>query len=468
MGSFLQSLGAFLLVLTPVMFVHELGHFLVARWCGVRVQKFSIGFGPRIFSFERKGVVYQAAWIPLLAFVDLAGFSPESPSRKGEPDEFLSQVWWKKAAIAVAGPAMNLVLAFFILFGVYNIGARFEDWPAVAGRMPADSYAQKIGLQPGDRMTALDGREVKSWMGFYMALTDAESARHPQHRLDYLRGSDGGPLQPGTVTFPDKRLSDFLSGFSVFHPPVIGSVLVGGAAYLAGLKDGDRIESVNGKPVREWTDLTDFIFVNSGKPLHFQIRRGDRQLSLTITPQAQEEGPRGGRIGVAPQSTGFYHSKPAPPLKALEAAWTSTWMIAGQTFSGLVRLVRHPAQISQQVGGPILIGQLAGVQARRGVSDFLWFVAFINIAIMAFQLLPIPGLDGAHTVLAMLEGILRRPFPDRQLVWLYRAAFVTMGVLILFVVGNDTWRTGQRMWNTHSGESRGHTESRAPAAPQAP
>jgi regulator of sigma E protease len=198
------------------------------------------------------------------------------------------------------------------------------------------------------------------------------------------------------------------------------------------------------------------------------VDRGGRTVSLTITPQAQEEGPRGGRIGITPQSSGYYYSKPATPLKALGAAWASTWMQVGQTFSGLARLVRHPSQLGEQVGGPIMIGQLAGYEVRRGLSDFLWFVAFINVAIMAFQLLPVPGLDGAHTLLALLEAVRRRPLPDRQLVWVYRAAFVMLGALILFVLGNDTWHLGQRAWNTHSGEARSRTESRAPAAPQAP
>jgi len=453
MSGFLETILAFLVVLPPIIFFHELGHFLAARWCGVRVLRFSLGFGPRIVSFTRGNTEYRLAWIPLGGMVRMAGESLEDATRMSAPDEFLSQPWWKRAVIAVGGPAMNLVLAFLVLVAMYRVGGKFEDYPAVLGRLDPRAYAVRLGLQPGDRLTALDGHAIASWMDFYMTLTGPESAKHPRHVLGYARPSASGAAASGQVSFPDRDLEDFAKDLVAHRPPVIGSVLVGGSAYLAGLKDGDRIVSVNGQPIREWTDLSDIIFVSAGKPLLFHVRRGGRDLDFRVVPQAQEDGPRGGRVGIAAQSTEFYYSKGAPWPRAVAAGWSSAWFQVGQTYSGLARLVTRPRQFSQQVGGPIMIGQLAGYEARRGLADLLWFGAFISVAIMAFNLLPIPILDGGHVLFALVEAVQRRPLSIAQLLLMQRIGLAVLGSILVFVLLNDSWRLVQRARSVASGES---------------
>ncbi|MBI5835871.1 MAG: RIP metalloprotease RseP [Candidatus Eisenbacteria bacterium] len=449
MGNLLETIRAFLLVLPPIIFFHELGHFLVARWCGVRVVRFAMGFGPVIFKYTHGGVEYCLCPIPLGGYVKMAGDSLEDPERTGAPDEFLGAAWWKRVLIAVAGPLSNLLLAFVVLVIMFRLGGKFEDYPAVLGRLAPSTYAGHLGLAPGDRLTSLDGKPIASWMNFRRLLDESDSTKNPVHELGVARGA--GSL---AVRVPDRDLAPFLRDLVPHRPAVIGTVLVGGAAYLAGLKDGDEILSVNGTAVGEWIDLTDIIFGSADKPLKFHVRRAGREADFIVTPQAQEEGPKGGRVGIAAQSTQFYYEPGAPWGRAVRGAWLASWSQVVQTYAGLARLVNRPKQFSQQVGGPIMIGQIAGYEARRGWSDLLGFCAFISIAIMVFNLLPIPILDGGHVLLALLEVIQRRALTVFQIQWAQRIGLVVVLSIVVFAFGNDIRRLVERRLNLVSGETR--------------
>ncbi len=445
----------FLLVLPPIIFFHELGHFLAARWCGVRVVRFSLGFGPRIFSFTRGGTEYQLAWIPLGGFVKMAGESPESPDRHEAPDEFLSQVWWKKAIIAAAGPLMNLVLAFVALTLVYWAGYSQQDYPAMLGRLSAKSYAARLGLASGDQLVAWDGRAIKSWGGLDDAMQGIAARKPANHQLRYLRAG-----QTHEVTIPHQDLEDFSSGITLYLPPVIGSVVVGLPAYLAGVRDGDRVLSLNGRPTTEWLDLTEVIFVNSGKPLDFHVRRGNRELDFRVTPMQQEDGARGGRIGIEPLSSQIFRVDGVGLPEATQSGWTATRRMVRDTYAGFGKIVSRPKVYGQQVGGPIMIAQLAGQVVRRGVSSLVWFGSFISIAIMAFNLLPIPILDGGHIAFAVVEAVQRRPLSMNQLMTFQRIGLAVLGSILIFVLLNDSWRGIQRVLNGSAVESRGHSAPR--------
>ncbi|MFH0779201.1 MAG: RIP metalloprotease RseP [Candidatus Eisenbacteria bacterium] len=428
-----------IVVLGLLIFVHELGHFASAKALGVRVLKFSLGFGTELVGFTFRGTRYLIAAIPMGGYVKMAGENPNAEERAGAPDEFSSKPWWARMIIAASGPGMNLVFAFLACTMMYAVGVRFLDFESVLGRVEPRSVATEYGFADGDRVAEVDGARVRSWSEFTdrVMRADADSliaivVQRAKERVEIsVRRSDR------------EVLLDEVSPTST--PPVIGAVSVGLPAYEKGLRAGDRIISVDGKHIETWEELAGVIHRRPGEETAFLVEREGRRFETRITPLGQDLGDRGpvGFIGISPPVKAYGMVRATGP-RVLKLGAASTIDMLGQAYAGFFRLLLQPGQFRKSVAGPVTIVQMSGDQARRGVGNLLYFIAFISIALVVVNLLPIPIMDGGHVLFCVIEGIRGKALSVSKQVVLQRVGVLIVGGLILFAFWVDFARIVQR------------------------
>ncbi|TMQ72030.1 MAG: RIP metalloprotease RseP [Candidatus Eisenbacteria bacterium] len=423
-----------------VIFVHELGHFLAAKWRGVKVLKFSLGFGPAVFRFTRGETEYQLAWIPLGGFVSMAGDTPNEDGSMPTGDEnFLSHPWYGRAFIAVAGPAANLVTATLVMIAIGLVGVTYPDFPNILGPLPDTTVAYHMGLREGDRLTAVEGAPVKSWISFFVATR----LKSDQDDLAFtaMRGDSSFTMR---VTAAARK--DFLAGLDrPSNPPVVGTVVVGMPAYKAGVLERDSILAVNGKPVKVWDDLPRTIASQTDRAVVLTVVRAGRVFDLTVTPvdASGVGGTNAGRIGIEPPRVGTYVER-YPLGRSLRLGFFATGDLVASVYRGMWLTVSRPLYYREYLGGPMFIAQAASEQARRGVDAYLQFLAMINVAIMAFNLLPIPVLDGGHITLALLQALRGQGISYRTYVRFQKVGLAVIGTLFILILANDPLRWMQR------------------------
>lgn len=428
-----------LIVLGIVIFVHELGHFLVAKWRGVRVLKFSLGFGPAMFAFTRGETEYRLSWIPLGGYVQMAGDSPgDDQSMPSGQEQFLSHHWFGRLLIAIAGPAANLVTAFVVLLGVYLfLGISYSDYPNRLGPTPDSSVAYQAGLREGDRIVRLDDRATGSWAAIFDVNQNV-----PRDRGVTLTVERGG----GTFALPlaaDEREPLFSSLRRPPEPAVVASVSTGMPAYKVGLKEGDVIRAVDGRPIAAWEDLPKAFRGRADQPVRLEVERDGRRIPITVTPIHDARDPEQGLIGIGAPRHDTYVER-VPPARAVQYAFVATSAIVRSVYEGMWLTVTRFFYYREYLGGPLFIAQAASEQAKRGLDSFLQFIALINIAVMAFNLLPLPLLDGGHILLALVEAVRRQGLSARSYVRFQKVGLVVIGAIFLLILANDPWRILQR------------------------
>jgi regulator of sigma E protease len=432
------TLLAFAFVLGVLVFVHELGHFMAARWNGVRVLTFSIGFGPRIFGFRRGDTEYVLSIIPLGGFVKMAGESPDDP-RAGQPDEFMSKSKWQRFQILIMGPAMNLLLAVVVMAVVLMQGASTPSYlrkPALVGVVNAESPAAVAGVRPGDLITRLGSAEVATWEQLELAV-----AARPEADVDIVVIRDRQevrlPIRPATTRVGPGESPQFEVGTIGVLPdvyPVIRDVISGQPAAAAGLQANDTILSINGRRMVFGAQVSEAIAGTADGPVRVEVERAGARQLIEVTPVKEGDRPRIG-ISIGDAVETFTPT----PLQAVGLSVQRNIEMSATILRTLRDLFTGEAS-PKQLMGPVGIAQLSGETAKAGWVALLGLMVTLSLNLGLLNLLPIPVLDGGHIFIMALETIARRDFSVEVKEKLHLAGFAVLMTLMVTVIYNDLTR----------------------------
>ena len=423
---------AFLFVLGVLIFVHELGHFLVARAYGVRVLRFSLGFDPKLFGFERNGTLYSVGIIPLGGFVKLAGENVDD-QRTGAPDEFLSKSKWIRFQVYLAGPVMNLVLALILLAGIFMGGVDvplYESAPAVVGSVAPGKPAEKAGIKVGDQIVRVADREVKTWL----ELEQAVITRANQDLPLVLR-RDGNEIQTRVTPESIGRFElGSLGVEAVMRPQLLNLTNPSGPAARAGLQAGDVVVAVNGQ-ARSRQEIIETIHKSADQPLTLTMERAGVRRDVVIVPE------KTGDIGLIGVAIGAAESRRIEPgvLQAVKMSFEQNWastVAIGDTLRGL--FARETPM--KQLMGPIAIAQLSGSAAQLGLRYLVELMAMLSLNLGLINLLPIPVMDGGQIAILGFEGLIRRNLSIRVKERILMVGAVLIVALMVTVIYNDISR----------------------------
>jgi regulator of sigma E protease len=449
----LTTVLSLIVVLGVLVFVHEAGHFVAAKWAGIYVHRFSLGLGSPIpwLTFRRGETEYSISWLPLGGYVKMASQEEEVTSSAlegGRPAVpvpadrmFEAKPIWKRMIVILAGVTMNALFAWLLYSFLVAKNGRQIDPITTVGRVvpelvPPEAEVLKT-IQPGTRVLALNGKPVDSWEDVSDGIANAPE---PDIRLEL---SDGR-----TVSLPihqdalEQRLKAS-QALQPFRSPIVGQVLPGKPAAKAGIQFGDTIVAVNGRRMAQWYDVLEVLQASAGKELSLELAHGPRHVIVRVRPYVDSiPGPDGhpvavGRIGVA--VGGDYRFE---RLSLGEAA-VEGWRLTVAASTQIARTVRglFSGRISKrEVGGPILIAQLAGERARLGVDAFIDFMALISINLAVLNLLPVPVLDGGQFLFLLAEAVIRRPLPLRLRERLTMVGLVLIVLLMGLAFSNDIRR----------------------------
>ena len=428
----MTSFLAFIFVLGVLVFVHELGHFLAARRIGVRVLTFSLGFGPKLLAFKRGDTEYCVSAIPLGGYVKMAGENPDD-ARTGAADEFLSKTKWERFQVLIMGPVMNLALAVVVMALVLHQGAdlpAFAEQPAVVGSVEQGSPAAVAGIRPGDRIVAVQGREIEDWERLTMAI-----GTRANRDLPIVFERDGERFEKVITPRATDKYETGTIGVGPWYRPEIASVSNEGPAQEAGLRSGDLILGAAGERYVTRDRVIELIKAHDGKPLPLEIERDGKIMTITVTPRPIEDTIRiNAHIREAETITVQPGIVEAFRLSA-ERNWEWTVLI----FETLTGLFTRDTSVKQLMG-PVGIAGLSGDAAEAGVIPLFTLMALISLNLGIMNLMPIPVLDGGHIAILAVEGLSRRDFSIKVKEKMLLGGFVILLTLMVTVIYNDLTR----------------------------
>lgn len=421
----LVNVLAFAFALGVIITVHEAGHLLVAKLFDVRVHAFSIGFGPRIWGLRRGETDYRLSLVPLGGYVKLGGEQPDEVT--GDPRDFLSKPRWQRILVYLAGPAANVLLAILLIAVVFMVGAEIPNLrvPAVVGSVVEGSTAAAADVRPGDRIVAVNGDRVETWGEVGLELVT--SADRPV-ALTLERGGErlGVTVVPQMV--PGENIGD-LAGLVPHLLPTVTTVEAGSPAAEAGLRAGDQLRRVDGKPVPSAHDFVAYVSGSTGETIVLEVMRGSRLVEVPVVPR---DVGGVGRIGVGLGSFQRYGF-----VESFVQSARYNWMLVGETFNVLGKIFSREVSAKSALAGPIEIAAYSGAAARVGFKQLLYLMGFISISIAIVNLLPIPILDGGQIVILGVESVMRRDLSMRLKEVIAQVGFVLIMLLMLTVIYFD-------------------------------
>ena len=420
-----------------LVFVHELGHYTVAKLCGVRVEVFSLGFGKRLWGFRRNGTDYRVSLIPLGGYVKMAGENPLE-ARTGDPGEFTSHPRWQRFLIAIAGPVMNIVLAIVVLTGVYMVHFEYPAYwkkNAPVGYVEPKSPAESAGILPGDRILQIDDLQNPTWeqLSYKVELS-------PNQPLDvtFQRGSEikHTTLTPGAAP-PDQVGYDGMIGEA---PVLLAKVDPGTPAAKAGIEIGDQLISANGQPLGHIAALSKILEQTKDTPVDITLLRKGKEMTVRVVPGLlpDETGKERYRIGASLQEGKEIVKLPFGKAfdRSVEDCRTNSLLI----FELLGKMIQRKVSI-RQFSGPIGITIMSSEAAKIGIWELIFVMALISLNLAIFNLLPIPILDGGLMLMLLIEGVMRRDIKQEVKERVYQAAFVFLLLFAAVVIFNDVAKT---------------------------
>jgi regulator of sigma E protease len=441
---------SFVIVIGILILVHELGHFLVARWTGVGVERFSIGFGPVLARWRGEETEYCLSAIPMGGYVKMVG--EENPLEGGASAEsdpkkaFALKPLWARFLIVFAGPGMNFVLAA-VIFAVVLASMGRPVSPAIVGRVAEDSPAAAAKLQSGDTVTSVDSHPIAFWEELYRAIL-ASQGRPLRLTVVHDGATRDVEIAPRKITVRDpifkEQREEWDLGIGPQLTPQIGAVSPGSPAEKADLRPGDVVIGVAGQPVFTPDELTQAIQKRGGQTFEILVQRGNKPVPLNVTATTvKEKSPTGqdveiGRIGVGIVMKAVRYER-YNPVAAVGYGVAKTWDMTVLTAKGLWKLVTLQLPLSN-LGGPIQIAAEGERQRREGLPSLALFTAVISVNLAVLNLLPVPMLDGGHLLFFVIEGILGRPVSLKKREAAQQLGLVLLLLLMVFAIYNDLVR----------------------------
>lgn len=450
MLEFLYSIAGFIIALGILVAVHEFGHFWVARKLGIKVLKFSVGFGRAIWSRTASdGTVYALGAIPLGGYVKMLDENEGDVAVEEQHRAFNRQPIWKRSLVVLAGPMFNFFFAIAAYSLVFVNGV--EGITPVVGKVVEGSVAEADGFRSGDVLLSVDGRKLNSWQEQRLYLFSKALARKT---VSYeVRTSDGQEIRR-TLNLANVPMSEIdaglvaegigLIGWYPTVPPVIDQVISGKPASRAGFLPGDLITAVDGEKVASWNEVVQLISDNPGKPLQIVVSRNGFFESISVIPEVAIDGDKEiGRIGISVKPIEIPEDRIVNTnyglMESLYRGTETTWMMSVLTLRMLAKMVTLEVS-SKNISGPITIAQYAGKSAQVGLTSFILFLAIVSVSLGVLNLLPIPILDGGHLLYHLIEVITRKPISEKLMIIGQQVGILLLFLLMSLAVYNDLGR----------------------------
>ena len=440
-------LAAFVVAILLLVSLHEFGHYIVARWCGVKVLRFSVGFGKPFWKKQRGDTEWCLAPIPLGGYVKMVDTREGEVAEADLPYAFDKQPPLKRIAIVVAGPLVNLILAVLLYVASFNLYGVTEVKPWV-GTVESDSLAAKAGFQVGDRITSINGKAVHDWMDAQTELVIALQAGNVTVGVQDAQGVATARIMDVAANPASVDAATQGQGVGIWPIKVkseISQVLPNSAAERAGLKAGDKVVAVNGQKLLGWKDWVDVIKASPGKDLRLDVQRQGQMLSLMLRPDSEDKGQQlEGKAGVAASIDNDWEAQVKTQREvgigeSVVLAAQKTWNLSALTLKFLGKLIMGEASI-KGISGPVSIGEMAGKSAMMGLETYIQFLAVISISLGVMNLLPIPVLDGGHLLYYIIEWVRGKPLSEHVQTVGLKIGLCIMGLFMLVAFFNDFTR----------------------------